>query len=260
MCTHRERRRCPTTRSRAWRSGGRCVGRSPGRAFSSTRRTPDPRRISISRALVTSPSGHRLSYLLCRWARRSWRTRTAKPLGPSGEEGEVRWSFHLISNQESQNDSWETGTYSKCLRTVSHVDRVTSPGVCCGPTGQQELHDKNIGLTWCVIVARGTIFAHLNQNYRNEATFHHYLRIENAEGYDVIAVYWFVCVRACYSHNSKSIKPNRMKFGGMIGYYPGTIWLDFGIDRVKVMKRSKSSFYHSAVNLYSISMQLMPKF
>jgi len=24
-----------------------------------------------------------------------------------------------------------------------------------------------------------------------------------------------------------------MKFGGMIGYYPGTIWLDFGIDQVK---------------------------
>jgi len=24
-----------------------------------------------------------------------------------------------------------------------------------------------------------------------------------------------------------------MKFGGMIGSYPGTIWLDFGIDRVK---------------------------
>jgi len=22
-----------------------------------------------------------------------------------------------------------------------------------------------------------------------------------------------------------------MKFGGMVGYYPGTIWLDFGIDR-----------------------------
>jgi len=43
----------------------------------------------------------------------------------------------------------------------------------------------------------------------------------------------FVCVRACYSHKSKSIKPNRMKFCGIIGYYPGTIWLDFGIDRVK---------------------------
>jgi len=26
---------------------------------------------------------------------------------------------------------------------------------------------------------------------------------------------------------------NRIQFGGMIGYYPGTIWLDFGIDRVK---------------------------
>jgi len=24
-----------------------------------------------------------------------------------------------------------------------------------------------------------------------------------------------------------------MKFGGMIGYYLGTIWLDVGIDRVK---------------------------
>jgi len=35
---------------------------------------------------------------------------------------------------------------------------------------------------------------------------------------------------------------NRMTFGGMIGYYPGTIWLDFGINWVKVMKRSKSSF------------------
>jgi len=29
--------------------------------------------------------------------------------------------------------------------------------------------------------------------------------------------------------------------------------------KVKVMKRSTSSFYHSAVNLYSIGMQLMPK-
>jgi len=28
---------------------------------------------------------------------------------------------------------------------------------------------------------------------------------------------------ACYSHNKKSFKPNRMKFGGMIDYYPGTI-------------------------------------
>jgi len=24
-----------------------------------------------------------------------------------------------------------------------------------------------------------------------------------------------------------------MKYGGIIGYYPGTIWLDFGIDWVK---------------------------
>jgi len=40
-------------------------------------------------------------------------------------------------------------------------------------------------------------------------------------------------VFVCYSHHSKSIKPNRMTFGGMIGYYPGTISLDIGVDRVK---------------------------
>jgi len=57
------------------------------------------------------------------------------------------------------------------------------------------------------------------------------LRIENAEGYVLMAVYLFIYLYACYSHNSKSIKLNRMKFSGMIGYYPGTIWLDFGIDR-----------------------------
>jgi len=65
----------------------------------------------------------------------------------------------------------------------------------------------------------------------------YYLRIENAEGYVLIAVYLFIYsfiyLYACYSQNSKSIKPNRMKFGRMIGYYPGTIWLDVGIDRVK---------------------------
>jgi len=59
---------------------------------------------------------------------------------------------------------------------------------------------------------------------------HCYLRIENVEGFVLIAVYLFIYLYACYSHNSKSIKPNRMKFGGMIGYYPGTIWLDFGIE------------------------------
>jgi len=51
----------------------------------------------------------------------------------------------------------------------------------------------------------------------------HYLRIENAEGYVLIGVYLFIYLYACYSHNSKSIERNRMKFGGMIGYYPVTI-------------------------------------
>jgi len=50
-----------------------------------------------------------------------------------------------------------------------------------------------------------------------------YLRIENAEGYVLIAVYLFIYLYACNSYNKKSFKPNRMKFGGMIGYYPGTI-------------------------------------
>lgn len=41
--TYRERKKFPTTRSRAWRSGGRCVGRWSGRAFSSTRRRSERR-------------------------------------------------------------------------------------------------------------------------------------------------------------------------------------------------------------------------
>jgi len=48
-----------------------------------------------------------------------------------------------------------------------------------------------------------------------------YLRIENAEGNVLIAVYLFICMRVI--RIKKSFKPNRMKFGGMIGYYPGTI-------------------------------------
>jgi len=58
-------------------------------------------------------------------------------------------------------------------------------------------------------------------------------------------VYLFIYLYACYSHNKKSLKPNRMKFGGMIGYYPGTIWLDFGIDRVKGQGQG-----HEKVNIF----------
>jgi len=35
-------------------------------------------------------------------------------------------------------------------------------------------------------------------------------------------------------HEKVKIFLNRMTFGGLIGYYPGTIWLDFGIDWVKI--------------------------
>jgi len=34
-----------------------------------------------------------------------------------------------------------------------------------------------------------------------------------------------------------------MKFGGMNGYYPGTIWLDFGIDRVKGQCHEKVNIF-----------------
>jgi len=77
-----------------------------------------------------------------------------------------------------------------------------------------------------------------------------YLRIENAEGYVLIAVCLFIYLftvfiylYACCLHNSKSIKPNRMKFGGMIGYYPGTIWPGFGIDRVKGQDHEKVKIF-----------------
>jgi len=46
-----------------------------------------------------------------------------------------------------------------------------------------------------------------------------------------------------------------MKFGGMIDYYPGTIWLDFGIDPVKGHGQG-----HEKVNIFflPIGMQKMP--
>jgi len=50
-------------------------------------------------------------------------------------------------------------------------------------------------------------------------------------------IYLFVCL--CVIRITQSINPNRMKFGGMIGYYPGTIWLDVGIDRVKGQGQEK---------------------
>jgi len=34
-----------------------------------------------------------------------------------------------------------------------------------------------------------------------------------------------------------------MQFAGMIGYYPGIIWLDFGIDRVKGQGHEKVQIF-----------------
>jgi len=53
-----------------------------------------------------------------------------------------------------------------------------------------------------------------------------------------------------------------MKFGGMIDYYPGNIWLDFGIDRVNGQGHEKVNIFflpYSTVNFYPIGMRLMPK-
>jgi len=61
--------------------------------------------------------------------------------------------------------------------------------------------------------------------------------------YVLIAVYLFIYLYACYSRNKKSIKRNRMKFGGMIVYYPGTVCLDFGIDRVKGQGHEKVKIF-----------------
>jgi len=48
-----------------------------------------------------------------------------------------------------------------------------------------------------------------------------YLRIGNAEGYVLIAIHLFICIRV--TRITQKVKPNRMNFGGMIGYYLGTI-------------------------------------
>jgi len=62
-------------------------------------------------------------------------------------------------------------------------------------------------------------------------------------------------------HEKVNIFLNRMKFGGMIGYYPRTMWLDFGINRVKGQGHEKVKIFflpYSTVNFYPIGMQLMP--
>jgi len=40
-------------------------------------------------------------------------------------------------------------------------------------------------------------------------------------------------------HEKVNILLNRIQFGGMIGSYLGTIWLDFGINRVKGQGQSR---------------------
>jgi len=71
-------------------------------------------------------------------------------------------------------------------------------------------------------------------------SLHYYLRIENAEDYVLIGIYLFVCVLFA---SQIFLNPNRMKFGGMIGYYLGTICFDFGIDRVKGQGHEKVNIF-----------------
>jgi len=60
----------------------------------------------------------------------------------------------------------------------------------------------------------------------------------------------------CQGQGHEKVKMflNRMKFGGMIGYYLGTILIDFGIDRVQGQSHGKVK-----ILFLSIGMQLMPK-
>jgi len=44
-------------------------------------------------------------------------------------------------------------------------------------------------------------------------------------------------------HEKVNIFLNRMQFGGMIVYYPGTVWLDFGINRVKGQGHGKVQIF-----------------
>jgi len=69
-------------------------------------------------------------------------------------------------------------------------------------------------------VIQPVLLQFLVQLQRNESqrrpTVGGFLHIGHAEAFVLIAVDLFIYLYACYSHNSKSIKPNRMKFGGMI--------------------------------------------
>jgi len=47
-----------------------------------------------------------------------------------------------------------------------------------------------------------------------------------------------------------------MKFGGMIGYYPGTIWLDFGINRVQGQGHEKVKIFFLLSNWHATNAKM----
>jgi len=62
--------------------------------------------------------------------------------------------------------------------------------------------------------------------------FSFYLRIENAEGYVLIAIYLFIYLYACYSHNTKYKTESHEIW-----------WDDFGINRVKGQGHEKVNIF-----------------
>jgi len=88
------------------------------------------------------------------------------------------------------------------------------------------------------------------------------LRIENADGYILIAVYLFICMRVTRI-TQKALNRIAWNLVGWLviirGPFDSILGLIGSKVKLKVTNSSKSSFYHSAVNFYPIGMQLMPK-
>jgi len=78
------------------------------------------------------------------------------------------------------------------------------------PFGHQDVHHEAPSTDGTEYTARAGGQRRRMKKRNHGMCFIHYLRIEIAEGYVLIAVYLFIYLYACSSHNTRSIKPNRM--------------------------------------------------
>jgi len=145
--------------------------------------------------------------------------------------GPIAWRDGVIPERRAgpgaagRRHGWRRGDRSSCSGQTCGGKRRPGPSRPAPWWTEEEMLQgfktikHSTGLIDAPDVSHIHIFPGNKRDFKTATSFAaFYLRIENTEGYVLIAVYLFIYLYAYYSHNSRSIKSNRMKFGGMIGY------------------------------------------